>query len=167
MSWFISALIFPIPLFHLWLHVLLPWWRAHPRRLYEWAALAWLGAFLIFPLVDRLSSVLLTPTDFTRLVGRILILGGFFAAIGSFLALGPRRFFVWAVLRPVSAPRARLGYGLFRIVPHPAYTGYVAVALGNFLVGGKIYLLSVLIYLLVFTPIVIRFEEEEMKKRLE
>lgn len=165
MSWVIAALLLPIPLFHLWFHALLSWWRRKPELLYLFGLLLWLAALWITPVIDRISPAAFMPTEEGRLLGKLLMIAGLLLPLGSLLTLGPRRFLVWEALRPQPGPAARLKLGFFRFFPHPAYLGYLVIALGNFLSSGKLYLVSVLILLLFFLPVVIWLEEEEMKKR--
>lgn len=111
--------------------------------------------------------MLFTPTHITRGIGAILATCGVFAIASSILALGPKRFFLWAVLKPQSVPQMHIRKRPFTLIPHPAYIGYLCIALGNLLANGTLYLAGVLAWLIILTPIVIVFEEKEMRERFE
>lgn len=163
---FIAALIVPIPLIHLWLHALLPWWRRQPWLFYLWGLVLWAGSFKLIPLLDDISPAIFDPGIVTQRIGTGLIWLGLVGLFASLISLGPERFFVWAVLDAESAQRNRAS-GVFALVPHPAYLGYIAIAFGIFLWVGKLYLAMLLIYLIVLTPIVIWLEEQEMEERFQ
>ena len=164
--WIIFAIIAPVPVFHFWLHALLPFWRRAPLLFYAWCGIIWAAAFWFFFEINPRSPVLFSPNPWQANLGGALVWIGFAAAIFSVLSLGPIRFFMWAVLRPLVAPRVRLG-GIYRALPHPAYFGYIVVALGALLQTGSLLSALVLALQLTLTPIMIYFEEEEMKKRLD
>jgi protein-S-isoprenylcysteine O-methyltransferase Ste14 len=90
---------------------------------------------------------------------------GALAVFSSIFTLGIKRFFLWEVFRP-SKINARVMAGPFRLIPHPAYFGYLFVALGNALLNGELYLIIVFLFLLSLMPIIMRFEEEELRDRL-
>ncbi len=167
MHWIIAAIIAPIPLFHLWLHALLPWWKKHPWLYYFCGLLVWIGSFLYFSFIGPRSEYLFEFDPVWRVAsGYTLMVIGAVGILSSIITLGPKRFFVWAVLMPDSASKIRLTKGPFAFIPHPAYIGELLVAIGNFLVRGQFYLLYLAIFLAVLTPIVIWLEEEELKKRI-
>lgn len=163
----IAAIILPVPVFHLWLHALLPTWRKHPFVLYLFGLALWVGAFYLIPVLDGISPQAFNPTNTSTIIGAGLIVVGFLAALWSLLTLGPIRFFVWAALRPSPALAVRIISGPFRFLPHPAYLGYVVVALGNLLWTGKLYLAGILTFLIILTPLVIWFEEHELAARIK
>lgn len=166
MFWIISAIITPVPLIHLWLHSMLKFWRKHPFIFYAFCILMWIGTFLFFKPVDKISFFLFTPSNNLAMIGFALMSLGVLGVIGSLIALGPKRFFMWAVLRPQEMEQIRISSGPFKFIPHPAYIGYLFVALGNFLAGGKFYLALVFIFLFALTPIMIYFEEKELTQRV-
>lgn len=166
MHWTIAAIIAPIPLFHLWLHALLPWWKKHPWFFYLCGLVVWITSFFYFSFISLRSEYLFEFDPTWRLVGGYALIAiGAVGFLSSIITLGPKRFFVWAVLRPDSTPKVRLAKGPFAFIPHPAYIGELLVAIGNFLVRGQFYLLYLAIFLIVLTPIVIVLEEEELKNR--
>ena len=169
MRWIITAIIVSIPFLHLWLHALLAWWRKRPYLYYLiFCPLVWLAAILFFKNIDStFPSLLFSPTQLVSKVGKILMLLGLVAIISSVITLGPKRFFMWAVLRPESVRRTRVTRGPFAFLPHPAYFGYLTVAFGNFLSSGKFYLSAVFALLFALTPIVIWFEEKELSERID
>lgn len=163
----IAALILPIPFFHLWLHALLPAWKRHPFLLYVFGLLLWIGSFKFVPILASFSPRAFEPTTLTVNLGWTLVVIGFLFAIWSLATLGPIRFFVWAVLRPGIVPRVRIASGPFSFIPHPAYLGYIVVALGNLFASGLLYLAGVFVLLFFLTPIVIWLEEHELGARVD
>jgi protein-S-isoprenylcysteine O-methyltransferase Ste14 len=166
MSWLIIAFIIPIPIFHLWLHALLDVWKKHPLAYYAVCAPLWLSSFFLFRPIDQLSPYLFTPSDVLVKIGYALMALGVLGIISSFLTIGPKRFLMWAVLNPTSTEQKIVHSGPFKLVPHPAYLGYLCVALGDFLASGKLYLVAALIFLLALTPLIIYFEQKELQKRI-
>lgn len=165
MSWIITAIIVPVPFFHLWLHALHSFWKKQPPLFYIFSVFMWIGTFLFFKPVDAISPILFTPSDILIAFGFILMAIGALLVLSSIIALGPKRFFVWAVFHPESVPQVRITRGLFKFIPHPAYIGYLLVALGNCLLSGKLYVALVAIFLFALTPIMIYFEEKELSAR--
>ncbi|MFA4831040.1 MAG: hypothetical protein WC618_02590, partial [Patescibacteria group bacterium] len=104
----IAALIFPIPLFHLWLHGLLPFWRRQPVWFYLAGALMLAGSFWFVPKMALISISIIAPSTWLIWAGYFLLFAGGLLVLSSFLTLGPRRFFVWAVLRPDPAKDKRI-----------------------------------------------------------
>ena len=90
---------------------------------------------------------------------------GALGAISSFLIIGPKRFLMWAVLNPTSTEQKIVHSGPFKLVPHPAYLGYLCAASGALLASGKLYLAVALIFLLALTPLVIYLENRELTQR--
>ena len=84
----------------------------------------------------------------------------------SILALGIKRFFVWAVLVPLSVKQKRISSGLFKTIPHPAYIGEILIIFGVFLASGKAYLAAAFIFIIALFPISIYFEENELNQRV-
>ncbi|EKD33206.1 MAG: hypothetical protein ACD_76C00068G0003 [uncultured bacterium] len=166
MAWFISAILFPIPLINLWLHAFLPFWRRHKRSFPFVALIFWVASFFWFKKLSVFSPDAFAPTETMVLVGYALMIIGFLFVILSVLTLGIKRFFLVAVLDPKGVEQVRIKIGVFRHFPHPAYVGYLIVAAGNFLSSGAIYLGGVLIFLLFLMPIIILLEEHELEKRL-
>lgn len=163
----IAAIILPIPFFHLWLHALLPLWRRRPFGLYLFGLALWIAAFKLTPILDLASPIAFMPGDGWRTFGTILVIIGFAFAAWSLLTLGPLRFFVWAVLRPGAASKIRITSGPFSFLAHPAYIGYLIVAVGNLISSGKLYLVGIFALLMLLTPVVIWLEEHELGERLE
>lgn len=166
MFWIISAIITPVPVIHLWLHAILKFWRKHPFIFYALCISMWIGTFLFFKPIDKISFPLFTPSNNITMIGFALMSLGVLGVISSIITLGPKRFFMWAVLRPQEVDQIRISSGPFKFIPHPAYIGYLLVALGNFLAGGEFYLALVFIFLFALTPIIIYFEEKELAQRV-
>lgn len=166
MFWIISAIIVPVPLIHLWLHAMLKFWRKHPFIFYALCISMWIGTFLFFKPVDELSFSFFAPYSNLAMTGFALMSLGVLGIISSIITLGPKRFFMWAVLRPQEVEQIKISSGPFKFIPHPAYIGYLFIALGNFLAGGKFYLALVFIFLFALTPVIIYFEEKELAQRV-
>ncbi|MEK7516827.1 MAG: methyltransferase [Patescibacteria group bacterium] len=161
---YIAGLIAAIPIAHLWLHALLPWWKKRPALFYVWAAAVGAAAIYLFPRIATISPTLFATSPLLRTLGWVLMGAGALLVLGSIATLGPRRFFLWAVLHGTKTERAATGP--FRLIPHPAYLGYATIALGNILSNGALYLAGPLALYLALMPIVIFFEEEELKGRM-
>lgn len=150
-----------IPVAHLWLHALLPFWRKHPAFFYAFFTV--IGTFIGFGFFEftswqdvRLRSGL--PASFAisfATIGLVLLLT-------SLRILGPRRFFLLGVLKPQVFPQRFVESRILRIFPHPAYVGYMLLVLGllvatNFWLAFAILLENIALY-----PLVIKWEEKEV-----
>ncbi len=165
----ISAIIFilgPIPLFHLTLHLFLRLWRKSPRLLYASATILWALSLSIASYVSVWQAALFVPPLWLQVSG--IIFGAFSLALvlWAFFTLGPKRFMVWAVVASEAVEQKYIKSGPYRFVPHPAYLGYMAIALAVFLITGLASALGFFIYSVVFLMMVILLENHEMKKRL-
>lgn len=165
-SWIIPAIIAPVPILHLWLHGLLPFWRRRPILFYLFCVLIWIGSFFLFQRLDGMGGLLFLSTSASDFIGRVLMILGTVGVLASLFTLGLRRFFMYAVFKPEVVPRRRISRGPFAVVPHPAYFGYLLVILGNLFRTGTLSLAIVLAALLALTPMVIWLEERELKERL-
>ncbi|MEK7665036.1 MAG: methyltransferase [Patescibacteria group bacterium] len=163
----VSIIFVPVPLFHLWLHALLGFWRRKPVLFYILCLFFWLFAFWFFIKIDAVFPLFLFyPSALLFLSGfALIILGLVFMAL-SILALGIKRFFVFAVLVPLSVKQKRINSGLFKIIPHPAYIGEILIIFGAFLASGKAYLAAAFIFIIALFPISIYFEEKELNQRV-
>lgn len=166
MSWIISTIVLAVPVMHLWLHALLPWWRQRPGRFYVWAGLLACGSLLLAKHWAAVSPQIFIPSGMAQMAGYLLVIFGAGLVLSSIITLGPRRFFLWAVFYPDAVPRVRIRSGVFKFFPHPAYLAYLLAALGNFLSNGQLYLLGLLIWATVLTPVVIYLEEQELSRRV-
>ena len=165
-DYIVAALIVPVPIVHLWLHALLGWWHERPILFYGWALLVWIGSFFYLDFLRWDSRLLFYPSDSLRFFGWALMLLGCGAILSSILALGVKRFFLWAVLKPDSVDCLRVRSGPFAFLPHPAYMGQVCIMLGNALSSAQAYAWSAFCFVLIAFPLVIVFEERELKERL-
>lgn len=166
MKWIDSAIMFPVPIIHFWLHALLPWWRKRPVLFYLWALLLFFCALSVAPYIASISPCIFTPSVITRSFGIGLKVIGALAILTSIMTIGIKRFFLWAVLKPESVPKIRIIKGPFKFVPHPAYFGYILLVLGNLLGSGALYLVGILAWLVAFLPLVIILEEKEIDARI-
>ena len=165
MSWIIAGIVLAVPTIHLWLHALLPWWRKQPFLYYGFGGILGLGALFLTSKAEEISPAVLNPTGNLELIGNILIVIGAIAVLSSIVTLGPKRFFMWAVFYPDSVEQRRVKGGIIKYIPHPAYFGYLTAAVGNLLSSGQLYLVGILVWVVILTPIVIKFEEEELTTR--
>lgn len=161
-----SLLIFPVAIVHFWFHALLPTWRKHPVSFYLFAALIWGITWVGLRNFAPHSVDLFSPTEPWAMIGKGLKILGLVMAVSSLATLGIRRFFLWAVLRPDSVPKIRFTKGPFAFVPHPAYFGYILIAIGDVMGTGETYSMITVFVLLALTPLMIWLEEEELRKRL-
>ena len=167
MTWIIAAIVLWIPILHLWLHALLPWWRKQPYLFFTFGLVMGVGFLLIARKIAALPSLpVFLPQKLYWYAGWGLIIAGATAVMTSIFTLGPRRFFLWAVFYPKSVERLRIQNGIFKILPHPAYFGYLLLAAGNFLLSGKLYTFLILIIGLILIPVVIYLEEKELTERI-
>tara|TARA_B100000315_G_C14456195_1_gene531508 strand:- start:245 stop:763 length:519 start_codon:yes stop_codon:yes gene_type:complete len=167
LPWIIAGIITPIPIFHFWLHALLPSWRRFPAIFYALCGSIWIGVFLLFKVIDTAFTPLFTPTKIALFIGSILIGLGTLLVLWSLYSLKFKRFFMYAVLRPKSIKQKLIKKGAFHFIPHPAYNGYLIVGLGALLISGQLYIAIVFIFLLTTTPLLIWLEEAELKERLQ
>ncbi len=162
----IIILIFaPVPIFHFWLHAMLAFWRKNPVLFYLLCLLCWIASFFVLKMASENSYYAYYPDSFSIVLGFLSVVAGFILIASSILTIGPKRFFMWAVLNPSSVKQKRIVSGFFKIIPHPAYLGELLVPLGTFLLSGKTYIGIIFIYMLSLMPIVIYFEEKELSER--
>lgn len=157
----------PVPLFHFWLHAMLPFWRKNPFLFYPFCIINWTASFFILKAFSENSSFVYQPNEFFILIGFLFVLVGAILMGSSILTIGTKRFFMWAVLKPSTVEQKRIFSGFFKVIPHPAYIGQILISLGVFIFSGKAYLILVFIYFISLMPIVIYFEEKEMSERIK
>lgn len=162
----VSIIIAPVCLIHLWLHALLTWWKRCPYVFYALSGLSWVLAWKAIEIIEPISRIIFAPSFVIEKIGLSLMAIGLAGVILSLVSLGPKRFFMWAVFKPESVSQKRITGGIFKFVPHPAYIGYILVALGNFLSSGQFYILIIFLTAIILMPIVIWLEEHELEKRV-
>jgi protein-S-isoprenylcysteine O-methyltransferase Ste14 len=156
----------PIPAWHFLLHANLPAWRKNPGAYYSMAAVVWA---LFVPLAWHLaqsSPLLFEPSRATRALGLGASGASFLVAMWSMLTLTPRRFFMWAVLRPEECPAERILRGPYRVTSHPTYVAMVTATASNFLAGGSAVLLGMIPVLGALLVAVAVLEQRELDARL-
>ena len=166
LTWIILSIIAPVPVLHLWLHALLFYWRKRPVFFYLFCGIVWLGSFLLFWPLRLIQDQFFAPSTASDVVGRVLMLMGSLGVLSSIWALGIRRFFMWAVLKPDALSQVRIHRGPFSFIPHPAYFGYLLVLFGNLLTTGSLLDVSIFCLSFALTPIIIWLEERELKERI-
>ncbi|MBI2426575.1 MAG: hypothetical protein HYV34_01895 [Candidatus Kerfeldbacteria bacterium] len=163
-----AVLIFllPIPFFHLLLHAFLPFWRRHPLLTYAMGAVLWIAAAVLAALVRDATWQIYSPPSWLAAPSISIGAIGAFLATWSIATIGPRRFLVWAVLKPENTEQKYIPSGPFRFLSHPAYTGYLlvwfALAIGT---GYVVFVVSCVLAAMLF-PIVVRLENNELHERV-
>ena len=160
-------LLGPIPLFHLALHLFLRLWRKAPQLLYVSATILWALSLSVASYVYAWQAALFVPPLWLQIFGAVFGVFSLFLVLWAFFTLGPKRFMVWAVVAPAMVEQKYIKSGPYRFVPHPAYLGYMAMALAVFLITGLASALGFFIYSLVFLMMVILLENHEIKNRLK
>src|SRR5262245_11671175 len=136
------AVFGPIPCWHLALYSFLSWWRRQPAAFYGVCGII-AGLFVPISLfLADVSDELFDPSRELRLAALGLSLLTLAVGSWSVYALTPRRFFLWAALRPDRTPQARVVSGPYRYVRHPAYIALVLTVAAGFLASGKTVLLA-------------------------
>jgi protein-S-isoprenylcysteine O-methyltransferase Ste14 len=160
------VLLGPIPLWHLLLHACLPAWRRSPGAFYALAAALWV---CFVPLSWRLAETsprLFAPGPWTVAAGLSLSGAAFLVFVWSVASLTPRRFFVWAVLRPDESLPERIVRGPYRYTAHPTYLAIVVAAASNLLASGQAVLLGAAVALGLLLAAVAVLEQRELAARL-
>jgi protein-S-isoprenylcysteine O-methyltransferase Ste14 len=160
------CLLAPVPAWHLLLHAFLPAWRRHPRAYYGLAAVVWALVVPLAWLLAQASPLLFEPPRGLRALGLAASGAAFLVALWSMATLTPRRFFMWAVLRPDESPAERILGGPYRFTAHPTYLAMVAASASNFLASGSSALLGTTAAFAVLLSIVASLEQRELSARL-
>jgi protein-S-isoprenylcysteine O-methyltransferase Ste14 len=156
----------PIPFWHLLLHLFLPSWKRRPGAFYGTAGILW-GSFLpIAYLLALQSSPLFVPPRELRLACLAASLVAFGVAAWSMVTLTPRRFFLWAVLRPRETPAEWIRSGPYRFTAHPCYVAMVATMASSFLASGEAVLAGALGVLATLLVVVGILEQRELRARV-
>lgn len=163
----VIVLTFPVPLFHIILHRWLGMWRKVPYLYYAGWGIVWiaLGLF-VFQKKTFAQIPLVSLGQEVRLIGFIFAALGIFLVLWSLSTIGPKRFFVWAALRPNEVEQKIITKGPFLLLRHPAYVGYQLLAFGSFLFTGWWSTFAVFVWLFLSTPFAIRLEERELAERV-
>ncbi len=154
-----------VPLMHFWLHSLLSFWKKSPFLFYGFAFFLLCGSVFISFLVRAFGFPLFESSFVAILIGLGLMLLGMFFVLLGILTIGFKRFFLWAVFFPNSVEQKRITKGLYGYFPHPAYIGWVLLAVGNFVSNGEIVSLVTVLIVMFSLPVVIYFEERELSAR--
>lgn len=156
----------PIPVVHILLHAFLRFWRRYPCGWYILCAAVWA---LFFPLAKYAAgwpSVLFAPPAWLKIICGITAWSSLFLVLWSIGTLGPKRFFLWAVLRPGAMRQERIFGGPYKFFRHPAYTAYLATAFAAFFATGRSALLVFAAVMFLLMLIVIALESHELEIRL-
>lgn len=158
-------LLTPLPFAHALLHSALSTWRRRPGNFYTAAIVVWLVVSMVLWSLPR-PVLLFEPGNVMRTIGVVAMVAGAVLVPWAIATLHPKRFFLWAVLHPESVEQVRIGRGPYRLLAHPAYTGYELIALGAFIASGIPEALALTGWLLISMPVVIRLEEQELANRI-
>lgn len=157
----------PVPLWHLLLHAALPFWRRHPRAFYGASVAVWA---LFFPLSTELgsgSSALFTPAAGVKGLCLAAGIAALLVSAWSIQALTPRRFFLWATLRPDEHPPVLVRRGPYRFAAHPTYLSMLVASAASFLASGEAVLLGAFFVMGALLTLVIVLEQRELRARLD
>lgn len=156
----------PIPVAHIFLHLFLKQWRRRPYSWYVACAAVWILFFFLAKRFSGISDVLFAPPAWLKIISIITAASSLFLVFWSIATLKPKRFFLWAVLRPESVRQERIGLGPYKFFHHPAYTAYLIMAFAAFLGTGRSVLLVFAAVMLLLMLIVMARENHELEERL-
>ena len=165
LAFFTIAGLGPIPLWHLLLHAFLPAWRLRPRAFYALAAALWV---LFVPLAWHLAAVsprVFVPSPWMARTGFALSGAAFLVFLWCVATLTPRRFFVWAALRPRPGDAQRIVRGPYRYTAHPSYCGIVLTVAAHGLASGQAVLLGAAVVIGLLLVAVAALEQRELSGR--
>lgn len=161
----IAGVITAIPLVHLWLHALMPFWKKHPISYYVFAGILFLASIGVSFWLLSPAYYLFLPTPFLEIIGWIFIVIGLILVLSAVSTLGWQRFFLLAIFYPGQIKQRRIREGIYEKFPHPAYIGWTIVSIGILIAGGLSHLLIPVISMMVLIPVVIILEEKELDER--
>jgi protein-S-isoprenylcysteine O-methyltransferase Ste14 len=156
----------PIPLWHLLLHAFLPAWRRSPLAYYLVSGALWVLFVPLAWVLAQSSPLLFEPSRATRVLGVGASGAAFLVAAWSLVTVTPRRFFLWAVLRPDEIPAERILGGPYRFTEHPTYVAIVLATASNFVASGSLALLGAAAAMGVLLTAVAVLEQRELNARL-
>lgn len=159
-------LLGPIPAAHILLHAFLRVWRRRPLRFYQAAFAVWILFFFLAKRLSGVSDALFAPPAWLKIICIITAASSLFLIVWSIATLKPKRFFLWAVLRPESVRQERIARGPYKFFHHPAYTAYLVTAFAAFLGTGRSVLLAFAAAMLLLILIVMARENHELEERL-
>lgn len=165
-SFFTIIFIAPIPIIHFFLHTFLLFWRRHTMWFYLMGVIIWLLFIPLAVILMKIEDTIFTPINQSLVASAILIVFAFLLILSAVFTLSPKRFFLWAVLRPKSVEQKYIKSGPYQFFPHPAYFGYIFVSLAAFIATGRVVMLGFFFYTLFSIIAVIVLENHEIKRRL-
>jgi protein-S-isoprenylcysteine O-methyltransferase Ste14 len=156
----------PIPLWHLLLHGFLPAWKRSPLAYYSVSVALWILFVPLAWVLAQWSPLLFEPSQTTRVLGVGASGAALLVAVWSMLTLTPRRFFLWAVLRPGDIRAERILGGPYRFTEHPTYVAIVLATASNFVASGSTVLLGAAAAMGILLAAVAVLEQRELNERL-
>ncbi len=160
-------LLGPIPVVHILLHAFLRSWRKRPMRFYFVAAAVWVLSFFLAKWLAGNTDTIFVSPYWLKMLCIITAWSSLFLILWSVGTLRPKRFFLWAVLRPQSVKQEKIDLGPYKFFHHPAYTGYLSAAFSAFFGTGRTVLLAFAAVMFLLMLIVTARENHEMEERLE
>jgi len=157
----------PIPMVHILLHLFLKFWRRYPLGWYILCAAVWAIFFAIAEYFAARPFTLFIAPFWLKIFCAMVGLAALAVVVWSVFTLSPRRFFLWAVLRPAAIEQKYIKAGPYRFLQHPAYTVYLITAFAAFLTTGEAALLALWLSMLGLMPVAIYLEKHELSKRLK
>lgn len=165
-SFFTIISIAPIPIIHFVLHAFLLFWRRHATWFYLMGVITWLLFIPPTVVLMKIENTIFTPVNQLLVASAILAIFAFLLIISAVFTISPKRFFLWAVLRPKSVEQKYIRSGPYQFISHPAYFGYILVSLAAFIATGRVVMLGFFFYTLFSIIAVIVLENHEIKRRL-
>lgn len=156
----------PIPVVHILLHAFLRAWRKRPAMFYLAAGAVWILSFFLARWLAGNTDTIFAPPPWLKIICQVTGASALFLVAWSVKTLGPKRFFLWAVLRPQSVKQEKTVLGPYKYFRHPAYIAYLVTAFAAFFVTGKTVLLFFAIVTLLIMLVVMARENHELEERL-
>ena len=166
-SFFALILIAPIPIIHFVLHGFLSFWRRHPTWFYMMGVITWLLFIPLVVVLMKVEGTVFTPAILSLIISTALTIFALLLIVSAVFTIGPKRFFLWAVLKPKAVEQKYIRSGPYRFISHPAYFGYILISHAAFLATGRMVMLGLFIYTLFSIIAVIALENHEIKGRLK
>ncbi len=136
-------------------------------RFYLAAAAVWILSFFLAKWISGNTDALFAPPYWLTILCVVTGWSSIFLVLWSIGTLGPKRFFLWAVLRPQSVKQERIGLGPYKYFHHPAYTAYLMAASAAFFGTGRTVLLAFAAVMFLMMLVVTARENHELEERLE
>lgn len=134
-------------------------------KFYLAAGVIWIISFFLAKWLAGVTDMLFTPPYWLKVICAVTGWSSLFLLFWSIGTLGPKRFFLWAVLRPQSVQQKRIGLGPYKFFHHPAYTAYLTTSFAAFFATGRTVLLAFAAAMFLLMLVVMARENHEMEER--